>query len=86
MFRFQHTHSGMKPSQRGTTIARRLFGTLLLAVGLTSLTACGKKGPLYLPEKPQEVTDETLNTSGQTTSDDTTEQPTQSTPSQQETP
>lgn len=60
MFRFQN--AGSQHMTRRATAVKALFGVLLLAIGSISLSGCGKKGPLYLPEKPQEVTEESSTT------------------------
>lgn len=33
---------------------QRIFLSTLLATSVVALAACGQKGPLYLPNKPQE--------------------------------
>ncbi|MGC9385639.1 MAG: LPS translocon maturation chaperone LptM [Hydrogenovibrio sp.] len=60
MFRDPNADSQTQP----LTTARILFASLLLTLGALSslsLSACGKKGPLYLPETPQETQPKTTN-------------------------
>lgn len=44
----------VKPNTRHKNASRSVYLGALL-IGLTLLSACGQRGPLYLPDQPQET-------------------------------